>query len=263
MFFACSCSTLQLLRADRSATVILNHVDITMKTHNFRMKRPLASLALAALLVAGATAASAAPIEVESGDAGELTGTAQSFNGTASLDAVRGSLLTTSNLDYADLFRIYLTAGQSFSATTTGSGIAYNNFDTGLFLFNGAGLGLLANDDDPNVGPSSSIANYAPAASGFYYLAIAGAGYTPLSAGGAIFGSLLGLDQVGPAGPGGALPLAAWSSVSSEGGAYEIQLQGALVGVVPEPSSWAMLALGLCAVAAARRRAPGAPPAAV
>lgn len=214
----------------------------------------------AALLAMCASTCLAGPIELESGDAGELTGTAQGFPGSGVITAIQGTL--TGGTDMADLFRLYLTAGQAFYATTTASTIAFNNFDTTLFLFDSTGLGLVANDDDPAAGPTSTIDSFTPSVSGFYYLAIAGAGYTPTSAGGAIFGDLSGGGQVGPTGAGGALPLSAWASLTNEGDAYEIILRGVAAGPgdaidVPEPESWWMVMLGLCTSALVRRRTRG------
>jgi hypothetical protein len=226
-----------------------------MKTTKSIAKRPLGALASALLLALCTSNSFASAIGVESGDAGQLTGTAQTFAGSGVLAAIRGAV---GSGDMADMFRIYLQAGQAFSATTTASALAFNNFDTSLFLFDITGRGLIANDDDPGFGPTSTISSYLPGASGFYYLAIAGTGFTPSSAGGNIFGNLIGQDQVGPTGPGGALPLTGWTSITSEGDLYEILLTNAAEGApsngtVPEPGTWLLLTLGLCAGAAARR----------
>ena len=210
------------------------------------------------MLALAATTAHAGLI-TESGDAGQTLATSQLSAGSAYITSIQGSLLTTPSNDYADMFRIYLYAGSIFSATTIASDFNFNNFDTSLFLFDSAGMGLLANDDDPDVGPTSTIYNFVVAASGYYYLAIAGAGYTPVSAGGSIFGSLIGQDQAGPAGPGGAQSLSGWQSISNEGDAYEIVLADAFAGPtvqtdLPEPGSLLLLGLGAAGLISRLRR---------
>ena len=225
-----------------------------MNTLKARFKLPARYLAVAAVAALGATASHASLIYNEVGDAGEVIASAQSILGTGALDAIQGSLQTSSPSDYADLFAIYLTSGQTFSATTTMSSLSYNNFDTALFLFDGAGFGLLANDDDG--GPQSTLSGFVPSYSGLYYLAIAGAGYDPISAGGSIFPSMIFGGQFGPTGPGGAQPLSGWQSITSEWDAYEIVLTGAsyVTASVPEPSSSLLVGSALAAVVVTRRR---------
>lgn len=222
--------------------------------YGVRFKLPAKCLAVAAVAAFSATASHAGLIYNEVGDAGDVVASAQSILGSGALDAIQGSLLTSSASDYADLFAIYLTSGLSFSATTTASSLSYNNFDTALFLFDGAGFGLLASDDD--AGPQSTLSGFFPSYSGLYYLAIAGAGYDPISAGGSIFPSLISGGQYGPTGPGGALALSGWQSITSEGDAYEIVLDNAsFVPVsVPEPSSGLLVGSALAAFLLSRRR---------
>lgn len=223
---------------------------------NPRLTSLLRTLAGGALLTLAATSAQALAVH-ESGDAGELLASAQTSTGGAAISTISGALSGDTDTDYADLFRIYLKAGSNFSATTTLSDFSTNAFDTSLFLFNAAGYGVVANDDDPKVGPTSTLASFTVSTSGYYFLAIAGAGYTPVSSDGAIFGSLSNGAQAGPTGIGGGKALSGWSSTTSEGDAYEIVLQGAYAGpvsVVPEPGNALMLLAGLAVLAPAARR---------
>ncbi len=224
-------------------------------------------LGAAVLACALALPGSAATI-TEVGDAGQLLLTAQSANsmpGGTALTNIYGAIGTGD----ADLYKIYLTGGQTFSATTTLS-FSANAFDTQLFLFDSAGIGVYANDDSEDSPPQSTLPasiSLTPSASGIYYLAISGSGYLPLSSGGFIFPVTGGLlDQsggiqnaVGPTGPGGALALNGWSSTSSEVGDYDIALTGAQFlpsqeAAVPEPSAVALTGLGLAVLGLALRR---------
>ncbi|OWQ93806.1 hypothetical protein CDN99_05050 [Roseateles aquatilis] len=206
-------------------------------------------LPIAALALGAATSGHAAAVYNEVGDAGQTLATAQVLLGTGSIDAIRGTLDASS----ADMFAIYLTAGTAFSATLTESSIAFNNFDSVLYLFDAFGRGLIANDDDGDVGgPYSTLSGYIPTVSGLYYLAVTGAGYTPVSGTSAIFPSLLGQGGNVAANP-GAGPLTNWISTSAESGRYEIVLTGASA-VVPEPGSLLLVGAALGAVGLIRRR---------
>ena len=202
----------------------------------------------------------------EVGDAGHSIATAQLVAaGGTPLTAIIGGL----GASQGDMFGIYLTGGMTFSATTSASSSAYNAFDTQLFLFDSAGIGVYANDDDDVAPPQSTLgASLAltPAASGLYYLAISGSGFLPFSPGGYIFPVLGGLldqgltgDAVGPTGPGGASALSGWASVSGETGAYEIKLTGAefspsTTAPIPEPGSVLLMATALCSFGLLRMR---------
>ena len=219
------------------------------------------SIGVAALALISVGSAVAATIYVENGDAGDLPLGAQVVTpGANPLDHILGNQSGTN--DNADMFSILLTGGKAFSATTTLS-LTANFFDTELFLFDSTGRGVYANDDDLNSPPQSTLPaniSFTPNVSGIYYLVIAGSAYLPRNASGFIFPVSGGfLDQsggvqgaVGPTGPGGASPLTAWSSISSERGAYDIALTGVLTSV-PEPSTGLLIGAGIWALGVRRR----------
>jgi hypothetical protein len=221
------------------------------------------TLALGITLFSAVSAHAVSYAEV--GDAGDLPGTAQVVFGPAStaLTSITGTLTITNNVSEGDLFQIYISSPTTFSATTTGFSPGVNNFDTQLFVFTLAGVGVVANDDDPSTGaPQSTIAAgqfTLPADS--YYLLITGSGRNPSSSGGLIFPSFTDgttdpTGVYGPTGPGGASPLTGYTGSSSEGGSYAIALTGAqfVVAVVPEPSTFLTFGFGLGMLLLARRR---------
>jgi len=220
------------------------------------------SVGIAVLALISMGPAVAATIYGEVGDAGDLLLNAQVVApGAIPLDHILGSLSGTN--DNADMFSILLAGGKTFSATTTLS-LTANFFDTELFLFDSTGRGVYANDDDLNSPPQSTLPaniSFTPNVSGIYYLVIAGSAYLPTNASGFIFPVSGGfLDQsggvqgtVGPTGPGGASPLTAWSSISSERGAYDIALTGVLTSV-PEPSTGLLIGAGIGTLGVLRRR---------
>jgi hypothetical protein len=147
-------------------------------------------------------------------------------------------------------------------------------FDSDLFLFDSAGMGVAANGDTSLAAgetnatiPLGSVAGPA----GIYFLAVASFPDHPVSPGGDIFPDLLTFsadgEVVGPTGPGGASAISDWIGDDDgfapiTAGAYEIQLQGAefaqTAAVVPEPASFALFALGstiACGVYRRRQRA--------
>jgi hypothetical protein len=190
--------------------------------HSARLLKSVPAGALAALAV---TAAHADVVYTEGADAGELLATAQPVLVVGTVEAIRGS---TGTGDRADLFAVYLTAGTAFSASTEDSSIAWNNFDTVLYLFSAVGTELAVNDDD--IG-SQSLLSYLPTLSGLYYLGITGASYEPTFTDDALSG---------------------WASLTNEFGAYEIRLEGAMG--IPEPASLLLAGIALAAAGAVRRR---------
>lgn len=188
----------------------------------------------------------------EVGDAGESLSTAQVVTaGLSPLTSIAGSLAGFD--DPADLFQIFLTGGQSFSATTVGGA----NFDTRLFLFAANGAGVYFNDDAVSGTLQSTLpanSSFTPTQSGTYYLGVSGFDYNPVNAAGdRLFPSLTDFpgdvpaDSIftavfGPTGPGGSAPLAGFDGVIlNEGGSYAIALTGATA--VPEPVSTLALVL--------------------
>ena len=202
----------------------------------------------------------------EDGDAGELPVgdpfvTAQSVTGDGPLDEIRGSLTLQPRGDTlgpdVDMYRIFLSGGQTFSATTVGGSI----LDTQLFLFDSDGFGVYGNDDASGVVqstlPNGSITSLSPVAPGDYFLAISHFNTDPVSVGGLIFPSSPFGDVHGPTGPGGASPISGWI-LANEGfssGDYRIFITGG-TGTdvpIPEPATLLLLGSGVAGVAWATR----------
>lgn len=173
-------------------------------------------------------------------DAGETLATAASIttDQMTPLASISGALSGD-----ADLFKIFLTGEQTFSATTVSSetaDIPVNQaagipidvvIDPKLFLFDELGNGVYANDDlfgttQPTL--VSGPGGFSPAASGTYFLGISGTGYEAVSASGQIFPSEPFDQIVGPSGPGSGSPLSGFAGDTSNSfGEYTISLTGA------------------------------------
>ena len=167
-------------------------------------------------------AASVAPDHNESGDAGDLPGTAQNPGGSGPLTSIAGS----AGDGDVDMYQICITDPIGFSATTVGMA----TFDTQLFLFDSNGLGVYQNDDD--VGLQSTLPSgdpNSPTVIGIYYLAVNDYNNEAQSAGGYIFPTGAPFSSVyGPTGPGGASPIISWDGGDfPPGGTYTIVLTGA------------------------------------
>lgn len=178
----------------------------------------IAVLALA--LAPGAFAAS------EVGDAGELRATANDM-GTAQVMEIQGTFSDSAD---ADLYRLCLSDGASFSASTLGAATA----DTQLFLFDSQGYGVYANDDSGASRGSLLPAHhrFSPSAGGEFFLGISVFNRDPQSPLGDIFlnsfSRTIYPDSVIDAnGFGASEPLTAWAGrASGPAGAYRITLTG-------------------------------------
>lgn len=206
------------------------------------MKKLVCAAAMSALVAAFASGQAQAATFTEANDAGETLETAQTIQGSLPLESISG-ILSEETPD-ADLFKIALTGGQTFSATTVGGA----DFDTQLFLFNQAGQGVYGNDNaSPMLGSNQSTlpqGGFSPVNSGIYYLAISGFDYDPVDAD----GNEIYPDPASPFnqvfGPDSNSSLSEFDGTRLNGGSYTISLTGAQA--VPEPSSaLSTLAIGV------------------
>ena len=153
----------------------------------------------------------------EQGDAGETPATAQNLT-TQIVPSIGGTL----DGEDADLYRVCLAGGRSFSATTVGT----TQTNTQLFLFDGNGRGIYANNDAAGTEQSTLPAAdpLTPDAAGEYLLGVSPADRDPLSAEGPIFNNVAYL--VGADGRGAASPVESWDGRPRSAGSYEITLTG-------------------------------------
>jgi hypothetical protein len=172
-------------------------------------------------------------------DAGSLPDDAQVPAGSGTITSIQGRLSGTLNDgpgDFEDMYLIRIDDPQGFQASTLNEFGGAADFNTQLYLFNYDGLGLLANDDGaaPEGGNGASlllsVANDGTGQTipgpGLYYLAISGFNDDPLSGKGLpIFNKMFPGETSGPDGPGGSMPITAWSG-PGEIGDYVIAVAG-------------------------------------
>ena len=236
-------------------------------------KKMIKVAALAGFFLAAANTAFASPISyTEVGDTGDLvSGTVQTVTGTAGslVGSINGTLTSNSGgITEGDAYKIYISSGSAFSASTVGFTPGVNAFDSELFLFNLDGTGIVMNDDDPGQsGEQSAITAGNPFTSGlsagYYYLLITGGNMNPTSAAGLIFPTWTDgvTDPTGLYGPNaGASAITGYGGSSNDGGNYSIALTGVSIApatnTVPEPGTLVLgLTAGLGLLAAVRRRA--------
>ncbi len=163
----------------------------------------------------------------EIGDAGDLPATAQDV-GSGAVTPILG---TFSNGSDADMYRVCLSDGASFSASTD----AAPPRDTQLYLFDADGLGVYANDDIGfGVHVSRLPANHAfsPTSGGEYYLAVSAFNNDPWSDSGLIFPDVFSASLhpdgvVDASGPGASEPVTSWTGAPrGASGPYVINLTG-------------------------------------
>jgi hypothetical protein len=192
-------------------------------------------ITILALGVALGVAAPSANAATELGDAGDLPASAQDVTPEA-VSTISGTLRSPSDVD---LYKVCVTGGGSFSASTVGGVAPDAPLDTQLFLFSESGRGVYGNDD-AGTGVRQSLLPacdpLTPSVSGIYYLGVSQFDLDPESSLGPIFPSTLGL--VGPTGRGGGEPLSSWAGSFGSGGAYTVTLAGTdACGVAPDTTS--------------------------
>ncbi len=204
------------------------------------MKKLVLGTAIPALVAVLAPNQVQAATFTQIGDTGETLSTAQVIpSGPLPLNSISGTISETT--PGADLFQIYLTGGNTFSATTaTNPGTLT---DPELFLFDSSGKGVYADDDaSPDTKQAALPVGNSPTQSGTYYLAISGFDYHPVSARGNIFPDYPDVPFAGvrgPTGSGGGSSLSGFDGPRLNGGSYNITLTGVQTSAqaVPEPSS--------------------------
>jgi hypothetical protein len=177
----------------------------------------------------------------EVGDAGDLRVSANDM-GDSAVTRING---TFADAEDADLYKVCLSNGSSFSASTVG-GTLPASLDTQLFLFDEQGYGVYANDDWPDSNHGSMLpANhrFSPATGGVYYLAVSQYNRDPQSSLGEIFPdtyseSLYPDKVVDASGFGSAETLSWWDGhARGEFGTYRVTLTGTAVCAPPDTTN--------------------------
>ena len=215
----------------------------------FNKASGVALLAAASLL--SVQNVSHAAIFAEMGDAGQTLATAENAGN------VTGFIGTIGAAQDADLYVFTIAAAGSYrfsDVNTTVDATAGGALDTAIFLFNSTGTPLVTNDDASGTSINSSFT--VTLAAGTYYFGISLSGNEPVnSSGQLLFAGYPAGDTTATRGPTSGLNPTTEStfngqSYSSDVGTYSVSITNA----VPEPSTYALLALGGAAVALGSRR---------
>jgi hypothetical protein len=184
--------------------------------------------AFALAFVPGAFAA------VEQGDAGDLPATANDLGD----GAVTTIWATFTDAADADVYRVCLADGATFSASTVGA----TTLDTQMFLLDSQGFGVYANDDSNGSRGSMLPAQhrFSPTTGGEYFLAVSSYNRDPQSPQGELFQDNFSRfsypDGVLDAnGFGAAEPISGWNGRAPGGpGLYRVTLTGTSSCVPPD-----------------------------
>jgi hypothetical protein len=198
---------------------------------------------------------------IENGDAGDgVSGNFQVIDNSqgATLTQIIGSTDDQAN-DFVDTYLLTINNPGIFAADT----LSGSNFDTMLYLFDVAGLGLLANDDVSGVSTRSRLVATSNDGTGIsvgvgtYILAVTGFQMDAVDLlNQALFDIPIGdVTQIsGPDGAGGANALGGWEDNTVLGDAATGDYLVTLTGVGPVPAPGVMAIFGGAGALAARRR---------
>jgi hypothetical protein len=145
----------------------------------------------------------------ETGDAGDLVGSAQSTNGSGSLTSINGVMSSHGDVD---VYCVQLTSVPPSGLPLVSVACA-SHADPTPYLFSAAGIGLDANMTCSG-GLKETVAPNISLVPGQYYVAIAHGDWLPQSAGGAIW-QMLFSGPMWPNGTGAGSPLTSWVGPST------------------------------------------------
>ncbi len=216
-------------------------------------KLVFAAAAIAAVSLSASAVTSQAAVFTEGGDAGQTLATA------AVAGAATGFSGTLSNPSDADLYQFTIATAGSYTFSDVGSTVSHsygtNQLDTAIFLFSSTGTAIATNDDASGSTVASSVK--ATLAAGTYYFGISESGNEPVNSNNQLlFAGYPGGDTTTTRGPAsGVNPTTEFNFNSNESdptdyGTYSVSITSA----VPEPSTWAVVAISGAALAFLRRR---------